>query len=218
MGRLHRQRHRGSRRFGSVSSHPSVASWGIFQENPRIAREHWQGLKPGHTRIEVEIGPGDGGFLVEAAQRTPQTLWLGFEVRPSSVRVIHERRPFPENLIALHADGRWVVENLLDEATIDAFHVYFPDPWWKKRHHKRRLFTNSFANAVNKALVPGGQIHVMTDVAPRFAEIREALNQAGMVETAWADAERPGRSSYEKKYLNQGRVFHATSFERSPLA
>jgi tRNA (guanine-N7-)-methyltransferase len=188
---------------------------GLFSADPRIRREQWAALKPDFERIEIEIGPGDGGFLVEAAAAAPKTLWLGMEVRPSLVARIHERAPLPANLIVLHADGRWVVENLIGRNSIDGYHVYFPDPWWKKRHHKRRLFTPGFARAAADTLRPGGRIHVITDVAPRFTEIREALDRAELEEKPWQDLPRPGRSSYERKYQTQGRFFHATAFEKS---
>ncbi|MFT4569157.1 MAG: tRNA (guanine-N7-)-methyltransferase [Hyphomicrobiaceae bacterium] len=189
-------------------------TFGLFDSDPRITRDQWCELHSDFERLEIEIGPGDGGFLVEAANRTPKTLWMGFEARPSLVTRILERHPQPANLRVLRTDGRWVVENLIEEATVDAYHVYFPDPWWKKKHHKRRLFTPAFSAAVQRTLVPGGVIYVMTDVAPRFEEICNALRAVHLKEMEWADIERPGSSSYERKYKVQGRKFYATLFER----
>ncbi len=189
----------------------------LFDQASSVSHEQLLKLAPGCNRVAMEIGPGDGGFLVDSAREFPSTFWLGMEVRPSSVASVLARPDLPSNMLLLHADGRWIVENLLGARCVDEFHIYFPDPWWKKRHGKRRLFRPAFCRAMARALVPGGAVYVITDVEPRFQEICEELETAGFSREEW---QRPpnarGMSSYERKYRRQGRGFHSARFSPGP--
>lgn len=171
------------------------------------------------SEIAVEIGPGDCGFILPAAITTPSTLWIGMERRRSSLSQARNAHEVPENARLIDTDGRWVVENLIAPAAVDAYHIYFPDPWWKKRHHKRRLFRPQFCEAVYRTLSDAGSVYVMTDVTPRYTEIREALLAAGFSEHQWSrldDARIANcQSSYERKYRRQGRSFHEARFEKA---
>ena len=170
---------------------------------------------PGVTRVEIEIGTGDGRFLYEAALAAPDTLFVGFEVRASSTART-ERRGLPPNAMIKRLDGRWCVEHLFADASIDAYHTYFPDPWWKKRHPKRRLFTPMFAAALRRTLAPDGCLYVITDVETRYREIAETLEQAGFAPTPWErDPASPAQSSYERKYRRQGRRFSTAATKNS---
>jgi len=183
---------------------------GLFSSSPEIGRDYW--LEGGrYERVEIEIGPGNCGFLRSAALAAPRTLWVGIEWQPSLVARAAGRGPLPSNMRLVDADGAWVVRHLLAPASIDAFHVYFPDPWWKKRHYKRRLFQPDLCRRLAEVLVPGGRVYVVTDVVPLFREIREFMEEAGFRTEPW---ERPlaGSSSYEAKYRRQGRRFEQAAF------
>ncbi len=167
-------------------------------------------------RVEIEIGPGSCGFLVGAAARDPRTLFVGIEIQASSLKRVRTSGPLPPNVRLIDGDGGWIVQHLLAAGSVDAVHVYFPDPWWKKRHHKRRLFQPEFCEALARVLVPGGEVFVVTDVAPLFAEIRGNLVAAGFTAGQWdRDPADPACSSYERKYRRQGRQTHAGRFRRS---
>jgi len=180
-----------------------------------VEREHWLAQTPELSRIEIEIGPGNCGFLIEAARRQPDTLFVGIEIRAASPARAARRGELPANLRMLCTDARWMVSHLLAAQTIDAYHVYFPDPWWKKRHHKRRLFTPEFCQAVHRTLRPGGRIYVATDVTPAFGEIRQRLTESGLAEEPWRGrADDPACSAYEKKYRAQARQIHQAAFAK----
>ena len=179
--------------------------FGLLSPGVHLPRDYWASLLPGISRVEIEIGSGDGRFLYEAATAAPETLFVGFEVRASSTART-ERRGLPPNAMIKHLDGRWCVEHLFADASIDAYHTYFPDPWWKKRHAKRRIFTAAFAAALHRTLKPEGCVYVITDVETRYREIAETLAGAGFVATPWQrDPASPAQSSYERKYRAQGR-------------
>ncbi len=173
----------------------------------------WCELAPETTGVEVEIGPGDGGFLVAIARLNPQTLYLGLEIRRGLSERLLLVSPRLANVHALQADASWVVTHLFADASVVAYHVYFPDPWWKKRHHKRRMFRPALVRHLYRTLEAGGSVFVVTDVGPLFCEIRALLEAAGFEHRVWSrDAADSAHSSYERKYRRQERTIESARF------
>ena len=139
-------------------------------------------------------------------------MFVGFEASRSRASRIENR----DNLRVFALDGRWLVSHLLAPGSIDTFHIYFPDPWWKKRHYKRRLFTAEFCTGLWRALRPKALLYLMTDVGWQFEEITGRLLSAGFEAQAWQGATGPMRTggSYECKYRHQGRRIYEASFLR----
>jgi len=189
-----------------------VLHFGLLTPGQQLPPDYWTSLVAGIRRVEVEIGCGDGRFLYEAALTAPDTLFVGFEVRAASIERT-ERRGLPRNALIKRLDGRWCVEHVLADASVDAYHTYFPDPWWKKRHAKRRIFTPAFASALHRTLKRDGCLYVITDVETRYREISDTLEAAGFVATPWERApDSPAQSSYERKYRTQGRRLYSARF------
>ena len=115
--------------------------------------------------LEVELGSGDGSFLVAWARRHPERNFLGVERLLGRVRKIDRKgqRAGLTNLLGLRIEAAYCVEYLLPAGSVSALHVYFPDPWPKRRHHKNRLVNEAFTELVRRALAPGGIIHLRTD-------------------------------------------------------
>lgn len=192
--------------------------FGLLNPGERLPPDYWASLVAGTRRVEVEIGSGDGRFLFEAALAAPDTLFVGFEVRAASIART-ERRGLPKNAMIKRLDGRWCVEHVFADASIDAYHTYFPDPWWKKRHAKRRIFTLAFASGLHRTLKPDGCVYLITDVETRYREIADTLEAAGFVAAPWKrDPASPAQSSYERKYRAQGRCLFSARFEKLPAA
>jgi tRNA (guanine-N7-)-methyltransferase len=188
--------------------------FGLFDRADPLPSSYWTDLAPGTTAVEIEIGPGDGRFLLEAARAEPSTLFVGIETRVSSVART-TARGLPSNARVLHLDARFVVEHVLADESIDAYHLYFPDPWWKKRHAKRRLVTPSFARAVVRTLKPRGALYLITDVETRYREMTEVLAETILVEETWERSPSdPAQSSYERKYRTQGRRLCGARFRK----
>jgi tRNA (guanine-N7-)-methyltransferase len=178
-----------------------------------LPADYWRKQVPRCNRLEVELGPGDGRFLIESGRAAERTLFVGFEIRAGSVSRMLESNDFPANVKIFHFDASFIVRHLLADNSVDAFHIYFPDPWWKKRHHKRRLVTPEMAVALKRCLTGSGKIYVITDVQPLFAEIRDCLEEAGFEMSDWKrDPGSPAQSSYERKYRRQGRVLEQGRF------
>ncbi|MGE3808239.1 MAG: tRNA (guanosine(46)-N7)-methyltransferase TrmB [Gemmataceae bacterium] len=172
--------------------------------------------------VEIEVGFGKGWFLVSAAQACPQTNFLGIEIMRKFQLYVAGRlvRNKLTNARVARADARIFLRDHLPTSSVQAMHVYFPDPWWKKRHYKRRLFTAEFAAECGRVLQPGGLLHVVTDVADYFVVIRALL--AERPELALEPVPEPGApehdldylTNFERKYRKEGRPIHRGCYRR----
>ena len=120
--------------------------------------------------LEVEVGSGKGLFLQNAALANPAHNFLGVEVALKYARFAAARVKKREldNAIAVHGDALRLFRELVADDSLFAVHVYFPDPWWKKRHRRRRVLNEPFLADVVRSLQPLGQLHFWTDVKEYF--------------------------------------------------
>src|SRR5262249_23544597 len=121
--------------------------------------------------VEIEVGFGKGLFLVNAGAAWPQTNFFGIEIERKYTLFTATRlaKRGLRNVKVAAYDARQFLCEFVGSASIGAIHVYFPDPWWKNRHRKRRLLTESFAAECARVLVPGGRLHLVSDVQEYFA-------------------------------------------------
>jgi tRNA (guanine-N7-)-methyltransferase len=120
--------------------------------------------------LEVEVGSGKGMFLQSASLGTPHHNFLGAEIARKYAHFCAARLARHEinNAVMVRCDAERLFKELLPDASLFAVHVYFPDPWWKKRHHKRRVMNEAFLQDVVRTLAPGGSLHFWTDVKEYF--------------------------------------------------
>lgn len=176
-----------------------------------------------HHPIEVEVGFGKGAFLVAAAQLHPEINYLGIENDRGLQLYVANRiaKRHLKNAKLACGDAARLLADYIPPASLQAIHVYFPDPWWKKRHRKRRVFTSIFVANCAKALRSSGELAFATDVAEYFQIIFDLVSQqrefkaveARRVETT--ETENPPQTNFEKKALQQGRPIWRASFRRS---
>jgi len=169
----------------------------------------WEELYPQTAAINVEIGSGKGRFLIEISQAQTDRNFLAVEraakyYELSSLRVAKRGL---QNVRTLRTTAEDLLYRLLPPSSVDTFYVLFPDPWPKKRHHKRRFFTPDNLNALCHKLTPGGRLLVKSDHLGYSEVIAEAIaGCAGLVgiDAAAAFAGLP-LSGFEVKYRDQGR-------------
>ena len=129
--------------------------------------------------LEVEMGSGKGLFLSNAAERFPDVNFLGIEVVRKYARFTAARlaRKQSANARIVQGDGLRLFREWLPSRALRAVHVYFPDPWWKKRHRKRRVMNEAFLHDVERTLQDDGRLHFWSDVKEYFDESLELIVQ-----------------------------------------
>jgi len=171
------------------------------------------------TPVELEIGTGKGRFLLAEAAAHPERSYLGVELQNEYARIARERakKRGLANVRVERVDAKAFVAARLAPGSLAAMHVFFPDPWPKKRHRKRRLFDADFAAAAARALEPGGLLRVASDHEEYFASILGTLD----AEPALArvpEAETGGwlcGTNYEAKFLVEGRWIGRAVYRRT---
>jgi tRNA (guanine-N7-)-methyltransferase len=173
--------------------------------------------------VEIEVGSGRGLFLVNAGTTCPETNFLGIEYDFKEARRAARRLPKRrlENVRILGADARLVFAKYLPDSSAAAIHVYFPDPWWKRRHKKRRIFTGEFLEQAARILVPGGRLHAWTDVEEYFGVMTALVaGNPGFLAVA-APQERPPlhdmdyHTSFERKKRKLGQPIYRACWSKS---
>jgi tRNA (guanine-N7-)-methyltransferase len=182
----------------------------------------WTELFGQRRPVEVEIGSGKGLFLVNAASERPGHDFLGVELSRKYARLAAERavrRGLP-NVRVWPGDGRSFLARLVPDASVRTVHVYFPDPWWKKRHKKRRVFTESLVASVVRTLEPGGQLHIATDVEEYFGVIRllvagyPELEELPEPQVKEPEHELDYLTNFERKFRIEGRAIYRAAYEK----
>ena len=179
--------------------------------------------------FELEIGSGKGTFLVQQASLQPGANFLGIEYAGEFFRYAADRirRNRIDNVKLLYHDAMAFIPRIPD-TIVQVIHLYFPDPWPKKRHHKRRSLNDIFLREAHRILVPAGELRIVTDHPDYWAWMEEHFAKW----TVGADArfERlpftaPGSAkagetvgtNFERKYAREGRAFHATVLKKQAM-
>ena len=138
--------------------------------------------------VEVELGAGDGSFLIQWAQRNPQHNFLAVERLLGRVRKIVRKgtRGGLQNVRVIRIEASYFLEYMLPHQSVTRLHVYFPDPWPKRKHRQNRLVNAHFTTVAGRVLAPSGEIFLRTDDADYFEQIREVFSASsafGVIET-----------------------------------
>jgi tRNA (guanine-N7-)-methyltransferase len=179
--------------------------------------------------VEVEIGPGRGWFLVERAAAEPRAALVGLEIRRKWAAIVDARlakRGLAPRARVFAEDARHALPRIAPDASVRRVFVHFPDPWWKKRHHKRLVMKDGLLEQVARLLEAGGELFVQTDVEERAVAYEELVAlDARFV----PDGDAPGsprvadhayvaRSPRERRAIADGLPVHRMRWLRAPLA
>lgn len=156
--------------------------------------------------IVVEIGFGMGQSLAEMALTQPQWNFIGIEVFPPGVGALLQKIKEQQitNIRIMKSDAKDILKELVDDNSLDRIHIFFPDPWPKKRHHKRRLIQPDFIEIIEQKLKSDGKLHLATDWLPYAEHMLDVLNSARTLENSQTD---------ENPFINRPNYRPMTKFE-----
>jgi tRNA (guanine-N7-)-methyltransferase len=159
--------------------------------------------------LELELGSGDGGFLLRYARRHPERNFLGVERLLGRIRKLERKVPRLglTNVRGLRIEATYLLQYLLPKESVRAVHVYFPDPWPKKRHRSRRLVNALFPSLASRILHPSGLVFLRTDDTHYFEQMQEVFGAS----PDFVPADTPPElaevlTDFEQEFLAQGKT------------
>jgi tRNA (guanine-N7-)-methyltransferase len=173
--------------------------------------------------VILEIGFGNGDALVAEAAAHPENNYIGIEVHRPGIGNLLRKIESSElkNVRVMLADAKEVLSAQIPEGSLSGVRLFFPDPWPKQRHHKRRLVQHEFAALVMRKLVPGGYIHLATDWKDYAEHMASVLSRTpGMVEVSGLDLftamiTSRGQTRFEQRGRKLGNQIRDLVFQRT---
>jgi len=176
----------------------------------------WEEIFGNEAPVEIEIGPERGTFLLATAALHPERNYFGIERSSNRADRISRalERSARANVRVLCADASCAIAACVPADSVATYHIYFPDPWWKRRHSHRRLLTPDFCAALWRTLEPGGELHLVTDVPELFALAMRSLRTVEAFDEVADVPERPVRSSFEIKAAQCSSPLYTASLRK----
>jgi tRNA (guanine-N7-)-methyltransferase len=168
--------------------------------------------------LQVDLGCGDGSFLCELARQNRDRNFLGIDKLAGRVAKTCRKTAVLDNVRVLNVEISHAVRYLLPEQSVEMFYLFFPDPWPKRRHHRRRIVTHDFLDSIHRALVDAGRFLIATDQLSYFEQIqRIARGNSGFSHLDAADVGLP-TTKFERRYRAAGAPIHRLSLRKiSPV-
>ena len=173
--------------------------------------------------VHIEIGSGKGTFLLGQAQTQPGDNFLGIEWARKYYRYAVDRigRWGLTNVRIMRTDAAGFLADSVPDGSVDFFHIYFPDPWPKKRHHKRRFICSANLEHLIRCLKTGGQLRIVTDHADYFEQIKlvltarsDVLEEIDFIKPASTETGEWVGTNFERKYIKDQRPIYTIAVRR----
>jgi tRNA (guanine-N7-)-methyltransferase len=171
-----------------------------------------------HNPVTLEIGSGKGRFLISSAAERPELNFVGIEKSLHYHRVIVERvrKRHLTNVRLINHDAFPVMQKMFADASIAEVHIYFPDPWPRRREQKRRIIRPDVLAEIRRVLVDGGQGIYVTDHREYFDHAAPLIGEFFRSEARIPGPDDPPRTNYEAKYRAEGRAIYEVRFWKNP--
>ncbi len=207
-----------------------VRTGGSIKVDPRyevssevLAAGGWQAVFGRQAPLVVEVGFGNGHSLAEMARQNPDTNFVGIELFGKGILKLTRRleRDGIDNVRVVKGEAVACLTDMFTVGELDAIHVNFPDPWPKRRHHKRRLVAAPFVELLHGRVRPGGRVHLATDFTCYAYQMRTVFEaHPGFINRAGAQRflyHLPGRvkTKYERKFAALGATIRYLEYQRS---
>lgn len=196
-----------------------------FQTLDDLARPFdWKSFFGNDHPIEIDVGSGRGLFLIRTGLENPDTNYTGIEIdyregRRAARRAAKREMP---NVRVWGGDVHVAFNDLIPPKSVSAVHVYFPDPWWKRRHRRRRVFTDVFVDEIDRVIKPGGLVHSWSDVEEYFEIIQGLMDHDPRFETLPLPPEKSPehdldyQTSFDRKKRKLGMPIWRGMWRRKP--
>ncbi|RJR12647.1 tRNA (guanosine(46)-N7)-methyltransferase TrmB [Candidatus Parcubacteria bacterium] len=174
-------------------------------------------LFPVKGRLEVEIGCGKGKFLLSRAASCPGSNFLGIDKMMKRLRKTDRKiaKSGLQNVKLVHIEASYVFEKLLPDSSVWTLYIFFPDPWPKRRHHLRRLFTPQFMDSQYRVLIPGAQIYIATDHLEYSKWISKLFsNDPRYISIPPLEPTEEERSEFDTLFMSQGTAIARLGFSK----
>jgi tRNA (guanine-N7-)-methyltransferase len=193
----------------------------IYELPSILERLDLSGLFSVRQPLEVELGSGDGTFLVHLAKKNPEHNFIGIERLLGRIRKMERkaRRAELTNLRGVRIESSYFLEYLLPPHSVQALHIYFPDPWPKRKHRRHRLINERFPRLSHSVLVSGGAIYLRTDDHDYF----DQMNSVFVASPLFQRAETPPQlaellTDFEREFQAKGIATLRAAYQSSSLA
>ncbi|HVT02026.1 MAG TPA: tRNA (guanosine(46)-N7)-methyltransferase TrmB [Thermoanaerobaculia bacterium] len=195
-------------------SNASATAFGINPRHEALGILDFTAMFGNDLPVIVEIGSGKGRFLLESARLDPARNYTGIEKSLHYYRVILSRleRACLPNARIINFDAFAILRDSVKSKSIAEIHIYFPDPWPRKREQKRRMIRPEVVEQMNRVLADDGFGRYVTDHKEYFEAARPVLESVFKVTEQAGD--RPPRTNYEAKYREQGRPIYEVTFRK----
>ena len=178
----------------------------------------FSGLFGNTNPVELELGAGDGSFIVRHAAEHPECNFLAIERLLGRLRKIDRKARMQglTNLRGMRIEAGYLLERMLAPGSLSAIHVYFPDPWPKRRHWKHRLIQNAFAPFAHEALAIGGTVYLRTDHTGYFDQMLAVFATASGFEPISAPATLlANQTDFEREFNAQGIPTQVATYRKT---
>lgn len=168
---------------------------------------------------EVDLGCGDGGFLLAMAEHYPETRFLGIERLLGRIRKVcqeSDRRGLTR-IRGLRAESRYFLEWMIAPGSISRLHYLFPDPWPKEKHHKKRLIQDSFIPVLHRALAPDGEMLFKTDHEDYFYWVHDKMSASPLFTPAPWNASFYPKTDFQRQWEAQGKPIFSARYCRNDV-